>query len=88
MTLDDAFGWAAFLMTLVTFVQNRMLPLRAAAITANLLFIGYGALGHRTFARAHAGLALPLPSFMRGKTDEPRVNRFTENPRRRCHSSA
>jgi hypothetical protein len=33
-------------MTLVTFAQRRMIPLRVAAILANLCFIGYGALGH------------------------------------------
>ncbi len=46
MSVADVLGWAACLMTLVTFAQQRMLLLRLAAISANLLFIGYGAFGH------------------------------------------
>ncbi len=43
MTTGDALGWAACLMTLVTFAQRQMLPLRVAAILANPFFIGYAA---------------------------------------------
>jgi hypothetical protein len=46
MTFADALGWAACLMTLITFAQRQMLPLRVAAILANVFFIGYGAVGH------------------------------------------
>lgn len=46
MTFGDALGWAACMMTLVTFAQRRMVPLRVAAILANFFFIGYSALGH------------------------------------------
>jgi len=41
----DAVGSAAAVMTLVTFARPRMLAMRMSAIAANLLFIGYGALG-------------------------------------------
>ncbi len=46
MTIGDALGWAACLMTLITFAQRQMLPLRIAAILANVCFIGYAASGH------------------------------------------
>ncbi len=46
MTLGDGLGWAACLMTLITFAQRRMLPLRIAAILANVCFIGYASIGH------------------------------------------
>ena len=46
MGISDAFGWAACLMTFVTFVQQKMLPLRIAAILANVFFIGYASIGH------------------------------------------
>ena len=41
----DAIGAAAAASTLATFAQRRMLPMRLSAITANLFFIAYGALG-------------------------------------------
>ena len=60
MLIRDALGWAACLMTLVTFIQARMLPLRIAAICANVLFISYAALGHYTpILTLHASL-LPV----------------------------
>ena len=60
MSIRDALGWAACLMTLVTFIQVRMLPLRIAAICANVLFISYAALGHYTpILTLHASL-LPV----------------------------
>ena len=46
MTLADMLGWAACLTTLTTFVQRRMVRLRAAAILANVFFIAYAAIGH------------------------------------------
>lgn len=46
MSIGDALGWAACLMTVATFAQKRMLLLRSAAILANLFFIGYAAIGH------------------------------------------
>jgi CRP/FNR family transcriptional regulator, cyclic AMP receptor protein len=41
----DAFGFAAAAATLTTFAQARMVPMRIAAITSNVLFIVYGTLG-------------------------------------------
>ena len=34
------------MITFVTILQRRMLPLRAAAIAANIFFIAYAAIGH------------------------------------------
>lgn len=45
LTLVDVFGFGAAGATLATFAQRRMLPMRVSALAANVLFIGYGALG-------------------------------------------
>lgn len=47
MTLGwiDAVGYAASVLTLATFAQRTMLPMRILAIAANVCFIGYGAMG-------------------------------------------
>lgn len=60
MQVGDALGWAACLMTLVTFVQQRMLPLRLAAILANVFFIGYAGVGHYLPILALHGTLLPI----------------------------
>ena len=60
MQVGDALGWAACLMTLVTFVQQRMLPLRLAAILANVFFIGYAGIGHYLPILALHGTLLPI----------------------------
>jgi hypothetical protein len=41
----DAIGYAASTLTLATFAQQTMLPMRIMAIAANVCFIGYGAMG-------------------------------------------
>jgi len=43
MTLGFALGFAAAALTLTAFVMKSMLPLRAAALASNVLFIAYGA---------------------------------------------
>jgi hypothetical protein len=43
--LIDALGYAASGLTLATFAQRAMLPMRIMAIGANVCFIGYGAMG-------------------------------------------
>ncbi len=43
--LIDVMGYAASGLTLATFAQRAMLPMRALAVGANFCFIGYGALG-------------------------------------------
>jgi CRP/FNR family cyclic AMP-dependent transcriptional regulator len=43
--LIDILGYAASAMTLATFAQQTMLPMRILAIAANVCFIGYGAMG-------------------------------------------
>lgn len=44
IALAELVGFAAAVATVIAFCCKRMGPLRAAAITANLLFITYGAL--------------------------------------------
>jgi hypothetical protein len=46
LDLVDLIGFAAALLTLGTFVQRAMLPMRVTAIGANVCFIFYGAMGH------------------------------------------
>jgi hypothetical protein len=41
----DVVGYAASGLTLATFAQRTMLPMRIMAIGANICFIGYGAMG-------------------------------------------
>ncbi len=56
----DALGFAASGLTLATFAQRSMRPMRLLAIGANLCFIGYGALGaHLPVLLLHVVL-LPL----------------------------
>lgn len=43
--LVDPIGAAAALLTLVAFAQKRMLPMRVAAVAANLGFIAYALMG-------------------------------------------
>jgi len=45
LSLIDALGYAASGLTLATFAQRAMLPMRIIAIGANFCFIGYGAMG-------------------------------------------
>jgi hypothetical protein len=44
-SLVDTLGFIASIMTLVAFAQRSMLPMRVAAIAANIFFIAYGAMG-------------------------------------------
>ena len=41
----DVLGYAASGMTLATFAQRTMLPMRMMALGSNVCFIGYGAMG-------------------------------------------
>ncbi|WP_262272415.1 hypothetical protein [Microvirga yunnanensis] len=41
----DVLGYAASGLTLATFAQRTMLPMRIMALGANVCFIGYGAMG-------------------------------------------
>ena len=41
----DVFGYAASGLTLATFAQRAMLPMRILALGANVCFIGYGSMG-------------------------------------------
>jgi len=41
----DVFGYVASGLTLATFAQRSMLPMRILALAANVCFIGYGAMG-------------------------------------------
>jgi hypothetical protein len=41
----DVLGYAASGLTLATFAQRSMVPMRILALAANVCFIGYGAMG-------------------------------------------
>jgi hypothetical protein len=45
MSWIDILGYAASGLTLATFAQRSMLPMRILALGANVCFIGYGAMG-------------------------------------------
>jgi hypothetical protein len=45
LTWIDVLGYAASGLTLATFAQQSMLPMRILALGANVCFIGYGAMG-------------------------------------------
>jgi hypothetical protein len=59
MSLGFALGFAATALTLTAFVMKSMLPLRAAALASNVLFIAYG----RLMRDATAGRAGPPESI-------------------------
>lgn len=42
MTATDLMGWTAAAATMLAFSMRAMIPLRIAALVANLCFIGYG----------------------------------------------
>lgn len=44
MLLSDGIGFLAAILTLLTFLQTAVVPMRLAAMAANLSFISYGAL--------------------------------------------
>jgi hypothetical protein len=57
---SDGLGFLAAALTLATFAQRSMLPMRVLAVAANLCFIGYGGLGgHSPVLLLHLAL-LPL----------------------------
>jgi hypothetical protein len=63
MPLDDLLGWVASLLTLITFAQTNMVPLRVTAILANVFFIAYGAMGHCLPVLTLHAVLLPLNSL-------------------------
>jgi len=62
MPADDVLGWVASLLTLITFAQTSMVPLRVTAILANVFFIAYGAIGHFLPVLTLHAILLPLNS--------------------------
>lgn len=44
MSLSDGVGFLAAVLTLLTFLQTAVVPMRLAAVAANLSFISYGVL--------------------------------------------
>jgi len=60
ISLVDVLGFVAALLTLVAFAQARMLPMRLAAIAANIAFISYGGLGGHWPVLALHLVLLPL----------------------------
>ncbi len=62
LPVEDLLGWVASLLTLITFAQTSMLPLRVTAIMANVFFIAYGAMGHVLPVLTLHAILLPLNS--------------------------
>jgi hypothetical protein len=62
LPVEDLLGWVASLLTLITFAQTSMLPLRVTAILANVFFIAYGAMGHFLPVLTLHAILLPLNS--------------------------
>jgi CRP-like cAMP-binding protein len=56
----EALGWVAAAATLYAFMARTMIPLRAAAIVANVAFILYGAFSHTMPVLLLHALLLPL----------------------------
>jgi hypothetical protein len=61
--VDDLLGWVASLLTLITFAQTSMIPLRVTAILANVFFIAHGAIGHFLPVLTLHAILLPLNSL-------------------------
>ena len=60
MSLTLALGWLAAALTLVSFFQKRMIPLRALAIAANVVFIVYALLVQAWHVAALHAILLPF----------------------------
>jgi CRP/FNR family transcriptional regulator, cyclic AMP receptor protein len=60
MTFTLALGWLAAGLTLVSFFQKRMIPLRAIAAAANVGFVVYGALAGAWHVVALHAVLLPF----------------------------
>jgi hypothetical protein len=58
--LVDGIGFVASILTLVAFAQKVMLPMRIAAIAANVFFIAYGVMGPYPPVLALHLILLPL----------------------------
>ena len=72
--VKDLLGWIAALLTVVTFAQRSMIPLRVTAILANVFFIAYGAIGHFMPVLTLHVVLLPvnstqLAAHLRGRAD-------------------
>lgn len=65
--VDDLLGWAASLLTLITFAQTSMIPLRVTAILANVFFIAYSAIGHFLPVLTLHAVLLPLNALRLGR---------------------
>ena len=61
--VKDLLGWIAALLTVVTFAQRSMIPLRVTAILASIFFIAYGARGHFLPVLTLHAILLPLNSL-------------------------
>ncbi|MBC7484613.1 MAG: hypothetical protein H7337_22515 [Rhizobacter sp.] len=63
LTVQQALGWAAASLMILTFSCADARKLRALALAANLAFIGYGTLGHLTPIVALHLMLLPINAF-------------------------
>lgn len=60
---SDALGFMAALLTLATFVQTAMVPMRVSAIGANMCFVGFGALADCYPVLALHVILLPVNAY-------------------------
>jgi CRP-like cAMP-binding protein len=60
MSLTLGLGWLAAALTLASFFQKRMIPLRALAIGANVVFVGYALLVQAWHVMALHSILLPF----------------------------
>ena len=77
----DVLGYAASGLTLATFAQRSMLPMRILALGANVCFIGYGAMGWFMPVLALHIVLLPI-NFVRLRTLVAELNAGTDGARR------
>jgi hypothetical protein len=76
--VKDLLGWIAALLTVMSFAQRSMIPLRVTAIMANFFFIAYGAIGHFLPVLTLHVVLLPVNStrlavHLRRRSDAPKA---------------
>ena len=60
MLSPDIIGMLAGLLTIITFVQRQLIPMRCTAISANLCFLTYAHFGHMMPILILHGILLPV----------------------------
>jgi hypothetical protein len=77
---NDVLGWAAALLTLMTFVCRDMRRLRLLALSANAAFIAYGALAQLLPVLALHLALVPVNLWRLNQTLRPAQRRDAANP--------